>query len=285
MNPAKAREAVGRIKEDRETFMLALWAFLRPTKLKMLFLAEWIIYVLIELARGKLRTTHQLIVAGYPLIVFYLVGCTMVALAGAPRRPPRWRYLLGMAALLVVSEQVVKAAVGAFIPWKASVPIIPGWLHLAHVRNMRGSWLLAVLDIDWVSIGMLIAQCIIVLPCFVLGFLYYAARKRRSLWVDVALVSIVAGIGGALSDLSLRGYTLDFINLPGVTTADLKDVFVYVGVAALFAEFLENEVISLRWLGWRGELEHTRRLIGDFLAFSIEELREIFRGGCRQKKL
>ena len=136
MNPAKAREAVGRIKEDRESFMLAVWAFLRPTKLKMLFLAEWSLYLLIELFRGKLGTAHHLIVAGYPLLFFYLIGCTMAALAGASRRPPRWRHLLGLAALLVVSEQVVKAAVNAFIPWKASIPIIPGWLHLAHgVRN------------------------------------------------------------------------------------------------------------------------------------------------------
>lgn len=147
--------------------------------------------------------------------------------------------------------------------------------HLAHVRNMRGSWLVGVLDLDCVSIGMLIAQWIIVLPCFVLGLRYYAARKRRSLWVDAALVFIVAGIGGALLDLSLRGYILDFINLPGLTTADLKDIFLYIGAAALFAEFLENEVISLRWLGWRVELEHTRRLIRDFLTFSIEEARKV----------
>jgi Lipoprotein signal peptidase len=257
--------------------MLAMWTFLKPTKLKMLFLVEWAVYMLIELSRAKLRTAHQLMVAGYPLIVFYLIGCMMAALARTPRRLPRWRHLLGLAVLLVALEQLVKAAVGAFIPYRGSVPIIPGWLHLAHVRNMHGSWLAREFGIGFVGIGMLIAMWAIALPCFVLGFRCYAVRKRRSLWLDVAFVTIVAGVGGALCDLALRGYILDFINLPGVVTADLKDIFAYVGLAALFAELVDNPAISLTWQGWRRELERTRRFITRFAAFSAREARRAVR--------
>ncbi|MDK2931809.1 MAG: signal peptidase [Bacillota bacterium] len=244
--------------------MLAMWTFLKPTKLKMLFLVEWVVYVLIELSRAKLRTAHQLMVAGYPLIVFYLIGCALAAaaLARTPTRLPRWRHLLGLAVLLVALEQLIKAAVGAFIPYRGSVPIIPGWLHLAHARNMHGSWLAREFGIGFMGAGALGAMWAIALPCFVLGFRYYAARKRRSLWLDVAFVTIVAGIGGALSDLALRGYILDCINLPGVVTADLKDIFLYVGAAALFAELVDNPGISLTWQGWRKDLERTCRLIG-----------------------
>jgi len=93
--------------------------------------------------------------------------------------------------------------------------------------------------------GALIAMWAIVLPCFVLGFRCYAVRKRMSLRLDVAFLTIVAG-GGALCDLALRGYILDFINLPGVVTADLKDIFTCVGLAALFAELVDNLGMSLR---------------------------------------
>ena len=259
--------------------MHILRAFLRPTRLKLLFLLEWTIFILIELCRGRLRTGHDFLVAGYPLLFFYLIGCIMAAPAGRAYRPPRWRYLLGLAVWLVIAEQAVKAAVGAFIPWKASVPLLPGWLQLAHVRNMRGTWLLNELNVDWVGIGLLIAGLIILLSCFVMGCLYYAARQRRSRWMDAAFVFITAGIGGALADLVFRRYILDFINLPGITTADLKDIFLTLGLASLFAELLENGMLSWRWLGWRRELDDTRRLIGDFVAFLRKETRQIFRKG------
>ena len=99
--------------------MLAMRTFLKPTKLKMLFLVEWVVYVLIELSRAKLRTAHQLMVAGYPFIVFYLIGCALAAaaLARTPTRLPRWRHLLGLAVLLVALEQLVKAAISAFVPY------------------------------------------------------------------------------------------------------------------------------------------------------------------------
>lgn len=69
--------------------MLAVWTFFRPARLKMLFLAEWGVFILIELSRAKLRTPHQLMVAGHPLIVFYLLGCAIATLARVPRRLPR----------------------------------------------------------------------------------------------------------------------------------------------------------------------------------------------------
>lgn len=76
----------------------------------------------------------------------------------------------------------------------ASIAIIPGWPHLADGRNIHGLWLIGELDLNSVGINALIASWTIVLPCFVLGFRYYTAKYRRSLWVDVAFVSIVAGI-------------------------------------------------------------------------------------------
>lgn len=93
-------------------------------------------------------------------------------------------------------------------------------------------------------------------------------------------------IGGGLCDLALRGYILDCINLPGVVTADLKDIFTYVGLAALFAELVDNPGTSLTWQGWRRELERTCRLIRDFAAFSAQEVHGVARTilGCASRE-
>ncbi|MEW6106073.1 MAG: hypothetical protein AB1563_06895 [Bacillota bacterium] len=62
----------------------------------------------------------------------------------------------------------------------------------------------------------------------------------------------------------------------------------YVGLAALFAEWLDNPAISLRSLGWRRDLERTRRLIRDFAAFSAQEVHGVARAilsGPRRRQL
>jgi hypothetical protein len=46
--------------------------------------------------------------------------------------------------------------------------------------------------------------------------------------------------------MAARGYILDFINLPEVVTADLKDIVISIGVAAFFAEALDNPELSWR---------------------------------------
>ena len=74
--------------------------------------------------------------------------------------------------------------------------------------------------------------------------------------------------------MAFRGYITDFINLPGLVTADFKDILVTVGVAAVFAEALDNPKLSWRWRGWRQEGEDLIQLGANVLSFSIQELRK-----------
>jgi hypothetical protein len=77
--------------------------------------------------------------------------------------------------------------------------------------------------------------------------------------------------------MSLRGHIVDFIHLPGLVTADLKDVFMTIGVAALFAEALDNPQISWRWLGIRKESDALIQMLEDLWSFSFQELDKIHR--------
>jgi len=103
---------------------------------------------------------------------------------------------------------------------------------------------------------------------------YYTTTNRKSLWADVAFIGLFAGVASWVCDMAFRGYIIDFINLPGLVTADFKDILVTISAAAIFAETLDNPKISWRWDGWRQERDRLIQLGANLLSFSIQELRE-----------
>ncbi len=248
--------------------------FLRPTRLKLLFLVEWALFVLIAWLQGSLGNTHQVLVALYPLGAFYLAAC---ALAARSRRAQRiatgWR-LAAAALTLLVLDQAAKMAVAARLALDASTPLVPGWLHLAHRRNEVGSWVLSSLAPQAASL-VLWLQALAALVCLVgslASYRYYLRTHRQSLWADVAFLGLFSGLLSWLVDVGLRGSIVDFLELPGLVTADLKDIWLTLGIAALFAEAVDNPQLSWRWRGWREEGKDLGRLARSLLRFSAAEL-------------
>jgi len=256
--------------------MLAVVAFLKPTRIKLVFLLEWVLFILITIAKGELETNHQILVAGYPLAFFYLVACALAALSQHVRQLAQsWR-LLVFAIGLTILDQVVKMIVAAFVPYQISIPIVNNWLYLAHERNFHGSWIASAFNVQFVSVFALMQWGLVipVLLCSILCHRYYITTNRKSLWADIAFLGVFAGYASWVCDMSFRGHIIDFINLPGLVTADLKDILVTVGVAAFVVETLDNPKLSWRWTGWQEEKDDLVRLVTSLFSFSIQELRK-----------
>jgi len=250
-------------------------AFLRPTRLKLAFLAEWVLFVLISAAQGKLHTSHHILIAVYPSIPLYLAACVFTAWSQRTRQLARGWRLCGLAVGLVILDQVSKLIVVAFVPYQASAPIIDGWLSLAHEHNPQGSWIASVLHVQSGSIFH-VMQWVLAVVFLLLSALchrYYTTNNRHSLWADVAFLGLFAGLASWICDMAFRGYIIDFINLPGLVTVDLKDVFVTLSVGAVLAEALDNPGVTWRWQGWRKEGEDLIRLGTNLLRFSLREVR------------
>jgi lipoprotein signal peptidase len=250
-------------------------AFLRPTRLKLAFLAEWVVFVLISVAQGKLQTSHHILTAVYPSILLYLAACALTAWSEHTQQLAQGWRLVGFAFVLTVLDQASKAMVIAFVPYQASIPIIDGWLHLAHEHNAQGSWVASVLNLQSGSIFHVMQWVLAVVFLFlsVLCHRYYTTNSRHSLWADLAFLGLFAGLASWVCDMAFRGYIIDFINLPGLVTVDLKDVLVTISVGAILAEALDNPKVTWRWQGWRKEGEDLIRLGTDLLSFSIRQLR------------
>jgi lipoprotein signal peptidase len=250
-------------------------SFLKPTVLKLVFLVEWALFILLEWLRGELGTSRKILVASYPLVFFYLVACALVVLSQHTRQVAKGWKLLALALGLAAVDQFIKAMVGTFVPYQTSVPIIEGWLHLAHKHNLQGSWLLSAFNLRLVGTAMLTVVVVAILFGSAFCHRYYIGAKRKSVWADVAFLGLFAGSASWLCDMGFRGHVVDYISLPGVVAADFKDILLAIGAAALFVEVLEKPDVSLRWRGWRNEGDEFLQLGEDVVGFSIQELRRI----------
>jgi len=247
--------------------MQAAYKFFRPTLPKLIFTAEWMAYILLRAAGGRLTSLHQLMVGLWPLLLFYCLGCVLVAWSHRADRVASGRGLALLVVVMVALDQVSKTVTSVLLSPDATLPLVKGWLHLANVHNVAGSWLTPV----WFQPVLKLAA-MPVLPLSVIGYRYYVSSKRKSLWADLAFLGVFVGYASWLCDIYLRGYVLDFIQIPGFVTADFRDLFLSLGICVII-EVLDNPDISLRWDGWRAELESTHRLITNIAAFAAADLR------------
>jgi lipoprotein signal peptidase len=237
---------------------------------------QWVIFIFTSAVRGQLETAHQFLVASYPLVFFYLIACALTAMSQRIHQIARGWRLLVFAGGLVALDQVIKTAVIVLIPYQTAIPIIPGWLSLTHVHNPHGSWIAAVLNVEFVGAYSFVQWGITLAVLFfsILCHRYYIATNRKSLWADVVLLGILAAEADWICDMSLRGYVVDFIDLPGLVAADLKDILINIGVAAFFVEVLDNSKLSWRWQGWQKERDNIIRLVRGLSGFFIQGLRK-----------
>lgn len=220
---------------------MQLLTFLRPTRTTLALLLPGAGFLFLELILEPVAVSAALPGLFLLAALYYLLVATAVARRQRGARPPRFRRLLAYALFLAALDQVCKLLVLHLLPlgWKRT--LIPGALTLTHAHNLRGSWLAVQFDLACLGPSLLIAVSVLGILLTLSLYRYYVDhRGQPSLWALLALVGLVAGLGSALIDLALRGFTVDFLGVAGLVVADLKDFYVDVALAALFAEIAEN---------------------------------------------
>jgi len=258
--------------------MAAAIAFIKPTLDKLCFLVEWAVLILFLTIRGDLHTLQVGLVAAYPLLFFYLVGCLLVACSHRVSHITPVKLLASIAVGLVLLDQAAKAAVEWLLPYRAKISLVNGWLAIVHERNYAGAWLFEILDLPS-SIGVKLTQWGLILVMIVLLPLchrFYTTTNRTSLWADIVFLGLFAACWSWLIDKAVRGYILDFIALPGLFAADFKDIFTSLAVGAILVEVRQNPSLSWRWQGWHTELAEGRRVILNLYHFGKQEARQVW---------
>lgn len=252
--------------------MTAIARFLKPSRLKLVFIAEWSAFsILLGLQVGTLAQ-RQIANLLWPLALYYLCGCIFVNVRNSGHQVLRhFRYLSLIALILAGLDHGMKAWVYTRLSLGESISIIPNHLHLSHTQNNAGSWVLATLDSGPGLKLILILVALVVLLLAPLVYRFYVHTYRRSYWPAIAYIGFAAGMLSWVVDIAIRGVVVDYITMPGVVTADFKDILLSFGIAAFFVEAIENPAISARWKGWRTEYSQFRELIASFKRFVVGE--------------
>ena len=119
------------------------------------------------------------------------------------------RYL-GLMAGIVALDQVSKFILARFVPLYSSVPVIPGFFSLTHIRN-KGA-IFGMFNRSGVkSVTLLLMTASIVALGFVIFYFIKTPASHR--WTKVALSLILAGAVGNQIDRFVRGSVVDFLEM------------------------------------------------------------------------
>jgi len=206
--------------------------FLKPGKIKLAFVLPWLLYLTLELILG-----HNILlpVSGLTLVLLYICAGIAEILAVRMGKLGFRNGLLIGAVGLAAADHLGKLAVVQFLPMGTHVTLIPGSFYLQQVLNMEAAWLPNKFGFE-VPLLFLSGAAILIMLITVAVYNYYSIQHQRTIYTDLALVLIIAGALSAFGDQVSRGYTVDYIVFHGFFVADLKDIFLTLGVGCVTAE-------------------------------------------------
>ena len=147
----------------------------------------------------------------------------------AGKKDPVGLYILA-SALVIGLDQAFKAWVTAHIPLNASaseqIPLLPGVIHLTHIRNSGVAFGL-LQGGRWAFLGLLTVFAAVVIWAMV-------RRKLTAPWERWLAVLALAGAIGNGIDRALHGYVVDMLEVEFVRFAvfNLADVVINVSCIA-----------------------------------------------------
>jgi lipoprotein signal peptidase len=142
------------------------------------------------------------------------------------------KFVFSIIFLLLLIDIAAKAMVRAWLSPGDTIPLFSHLLRLHYVQNYTGfSWWVPVLP-SWTHTAfslLLLVICIAAVPIY----MFYTQTRGRLFWVDLAFVTVVAACLGHLSDDLILSFTTDFIQIFNSPSANLADIYSYIGIGAL----------------------------------------------------
>lgn len=121
----------------------------------------------------------------------------------APSGQPLWLAFIGLAASIVVVDQLTKAWLVSFLAPGQSVDVLGDLVRLVHAQNNGGLFgLLAGQATAFALVSMVVVALIVL----------YHGRSGRSSYLSITLGLLLGGALGNLLDRLLRGYVVDFVD-------------------------------------------------------------------------
>jgi signal peptidase II len=112
--------------------------------------------------------------------------------------------------MVVVCDQLTKAAVRAMLPLHSSVSVVPGFVDLTHVRNTGAAF--GILNSADLPFKTVLIAVVATTALVAVGF-YAASLARHQIVARVGLSLILGGAAGNLIDRLVVGSVVDFVDV------------------------------------------------------------------------
>ena len=147
---------------------------------------------------------------------------------------------LGVAAAVLLADQLVKLWVVHHLALGRQYPVVPGLLWWEHIRNSGGAFSLGSGSTWFFTL---------VMAAVAVGILWLLRRVRDTRWA-LALGLVLGGTAGNLTDRLLRepgfgrGHVVDFIAVPHFAIFNLADCGVVVGIGLVLVLILTDRPLE-----------------------------------------
>lgn len=198
--------------------------------------------MLLMLVTGRITGFLSVAALLLPLVFLFLAGFFLVLLSNKMCFLKPLPCTVAFLALVGL-DQSVKGLAHTFLG-ENSVSLLGGLLRLKIARNPSNA-AFSFLDIQVPPAAVLISKAIILL--LIAGLFFRIHRKyagSRSLMLTAVLLA--AGSVSSFFDSLFWGYSLDFINIPSFCTADIKDIYIDLGLGALLLTAKANGWFSFK---------------------------------------
>lgn len=198
----------------------------------------WLLYILFELITGRIQDFQTIIFNILIMLLFALGGLIIYRIGIKNESGLLFKNLSITFLIFMLIDQGIKIIIKLFY-FDNYIELIPNMLSFHPIINTNGSWLNARFGTG-VSFPLLITLNIIAIFLFIEIYRYYLHNNHKDFWADMCFISIFSGSLCSLIDKIFYGGSLDFIGISNLFIADIKDIYINLGILFFILTLFNN---------------------------------------------
>ena len=202
----------------------------------------WVLYILFELFTGRITDFQTIFFNIILILLFALVGLLTYNFGINHENGFKSNILLFVFLLFFLLDQGIKVLI-KLLWFNNDIPIINGMLYFRPIINTDGSWLNARFGTS-VSFPILITLNILAILIFIEVYRYYLHKGNKDFWSDMCFIFVTCGAICSLIDKVFYGGSLDFIGISNLFIADIKDLYINLGILFFALTMFNNGYLS-----------------------------------------
>ncbi|GAB6168557.1 hypothetical protein JCM1393_10170 [Clostridium carnis] len=204
--------------------------------------AMWLLYFIFEIVTGRVRDLYTLSLNLSLIFVFAFTGWIIFLVSKKYSNGFATNAIFIIFSTLMIIDQGIKVLIKMFF-FNNYFEIVPKFLSFSPIINTDGSWLNARFDFG-VGFPILIIINTIALVLFLELYRYYLHNGNKSFWGDMCFLFITSGALCSLIDKVFYGGSLDFIGISDLFIADIKDVYINLGILFFIMCIYKNDYLK-----------------------------------------